>query len=176
MPFDARVVQDRYSSVVALGSLPAFEIVFQTFCLGLWQDTSLLLKAHAVPQEPDGTPLNEAKSLCDLTVIFLFYWKDYHFTESPPFLTLWPGQVSEERRGRRKSGRAALRVLSGPTISELTYAAQINWTFEFPYLSAFETALWWFCEGQKYSYFLDIWMDVVLESYCNEAASTQGCK
>lgn len=53
----------------------------------------------------------------------------YDFSLSPLFLTLWPGQVSEEERGWRQSDRAALSVLSGPTISRLTYTAQINWTF-----------------------------------------------
>lgn len=122
------LLQERYSSVAPQGSLPAFEIAFQTFCLGLWQDTSLLLTAITALVQPAGTPLNEAKSLSDIQRFSFLLRSLYHFAASLLSLTLWPGQVSEEQRGRRQSGRAALSVSSGPTISQLTCNAQINCT------------------------------------------------
>lgn len=112
--FDAQVVQGRYSSVVPQGSLPAFEIAFQTFCLGLWQDTSLSLTAITALLQPAGTPLNEAKSLSDIQCFSLL---------------LRGLQLSEQWRGWRQSGREALCVSSGPILSQVTYCARINWTF-----------------------------------------------
>lgn len=66
VPFDADAVQERDSSVEPQGSLPVFEIVFQTFCLVLWQDTSLLLTAllQAKKKKPQWHP-----------AFFPFYWE-----------------------------------------------------------------------------------------------------
>ncbi len=58
--------------------------------------------------------------------------------ESSLSLTQRPGQVSVEQRGWRQSGTPALSVLSGPTISELTCAAHISYTFWFPDLPLFK--------------------------------------
>lgn len=118
VPFDADAVQERDSSVEPQGSLPVFEIVFQTFCLVLWQDTSLLL-----------TALLQAKKKASVTSsIFSFLLRSlYHFTASLP---LWHRGLGRSQRSRGGcGGRAASSVLSGPTVSKLTYAAQINCTF-----------------------------------------------
>lgn len=108
--------QGRFSSALPPGSLPAFEIASKTFCLGLCQDASLSLTAITSQLQPAQTPLNEASSLRCIHIFFFLFIDKPPSLCSKSFLCLtWrPGQVSEEQRGQKQSGRAASSVSSGP--------------------------------------------------------------
>lgn len=169
------LLQERYSSVAPQGSLPAFEIAFQTFCLGLWQDTSLLLTAITALVQPAGTPLNEAKSLGDIQRFFFFIEKPLSFRRESSLSDI------VARAGLRGAEGGGGRVAEQPWVSQvdlqfLSWPAMLRsivpfWILPPSHLSRRIVYMW----VSLYLYFTDIY-EFTTQSVASQLLLKAGCK
>ena len=103
----------RFSSVLPPGSLPAFEIASETFCLELCQDASLSPTAITSQSQPAKTPLIEASSLRCIRRFSLLLINLHHSAANP-------SSVWHRGRGRSQRSRVARRkVAEQPRVSQV---------------------------------------------------------
>lgn len=123
--------QGRFSSTLPSGSLPAFKIASQTFCLGLCQDASLSLTAITAQSQPAKTP-NEARSRGHSH--YFPYLSISHRPSAANPASVWHRGLGRSHRSR--VGRS--KVAEQPRVSQVDQLSQLTprWShhhhFKFP--------------------------------------------
>lgn len=168
------LLQERYSSVAPQGSLPAFEIAFQTFCLGLWQDTSLLLTAITALVQPAGTPLNEAKSLGDIQRFSFFIEKPLSFRRESSLSDIVARAGLRGAEGAEAEWQSSLECLKWTYnfSADLQCSDQL-YPFEFSHLPTFQEGL--FICGSVCTCILQIY-EFTTQSVASQLLLKAGCK
>lgn len=123
LPLDT-LFQGRFSSPLPSGSLPAFEIASQTFCLRLCQDASLSLTAITAQLQPAKTP-SEAKSF-GRSHHFSYLSISHRYSAANPFF-VWHCGLGRSQRSRVGSRKVAEQ----PRVSQVDQLSQLTprWSY-----------------------------------------------